>query len=254
MATQIIGARARQSAERRFYSRMAFFMAAVVLIGFGPSFYARGYVHWPRPSPTLPPSVMLHGILFSVWMLVFVAQTQLVAAGRRDLHIRLGGMAMLLAIAIVPLMYLVTVGQVPRANQPAFTDPLNWTIVPLAIIPPYVFMLWTGWSRRRDAQWHKRAMLGAALMLLDPAIGRLPLGPPILPVFALLNMITLATFVPLIRWDLRSLGRAHPATILGLSLLALALAVRLVFLATGAWAPVAEYLPGIADWSLFSQA
>ena len=74
----------RQYSERKFYSRMALFMVLVVLIGFAPSFYLRGYVHYPRPNPTLPPAVLLHGMLFSVWMLVLVAQTQLVAAGRRD--------------------------------------------------------------------------------------------------------------------------------------------------------------------------
>jgi hypothetical protein len=232
------------SAERRFYSRMAIFMVAVVFLGFAPSFYLRGYVTVPRPNPTLPPMLILHGLLFTLWMLVFVAQTQLVAAGRRDLHIKLGSAALVLAVALIPLMYLVAVWQVERANQMPFTTPLNWSIVPLALIPAYAVLLWNGWNRRRDGQWHKRMMLGAALVMMDPAIGRTPL-PPILPFFALSNLLAVATFVPLLMWDKRSLGRIHPATLFALAVVVLMHLVRLAFLATGSWEPIARHLPGV---------
>ena len=66
---------AERSAERRFYSRMALFLVAVVFIGFAPSFYLRGLVpEFPRPNPTLPPAVLLHAGLFTLWMLIFVAK------------------------------------------------------------------------------------------------------------------------------------------------------------------------------------
>ena len=58
---------------------MAIFLVVIVCFGFGPSFYLRGIVPpYPRPNPTLPPAVILHGLVFTLWMLVFVAQTQLV--------------------------------------------------------------------------------------------------------------------------------------------------------------------------------
>src|SRR3990170_7691332 len=138
MATITSAAGNRILDERRFYSRMALFLALLVFIGFAPSFYLRGIVPaYPRPNPTLPPSVLLHGGLFTLWMLVFVAQTQLVANRRTDLHMKLGKASMLLALAIPPMMYLVAVWQVERANVPPFTDPLNWTILPLTAIPAY---------------------------------------------------------------------------------------------------------------------
>ena len=81
MATVAASPAERLSAERKFYSRMALFLVLVVLLGFGPSFYLREIVPaYPRPNPTLPLSVLVHGSLFTLWMLVFVAQTQLVAA------------------------------------------------------------------------------------------------------------------------------------------------------------------------------
>ena len=186
MATVTTPRAEQLSAERRFYSRMALFLVALMFIGFAPSFFLRDIVpSYPRPNPTLPPAVLLHGALFTLWMLVFVAQTQLVANRRTDIHMKLGKASMVLALLIVPMMYLIGVWQVERANQPPFTDPLNWTAVPLAAIPPYAILVWTGWTRRKQAQWHKRAMLGAAIVVVaGPAIGRLPIAPPIFAGFA----------------------------------------------------------------------
>jgi hypothetical protein len=248
MATIADTAADRKSAERKFYSRMALLLMAIVFLGFAPSFYLRGVVpSYPRPNPSLPLSVLLHGGLFTLWMLVFIAQTQLVAAGRRDVHMKLGVVGMLLALAIVPMMYLITVWQVERANQPPFTDPLTWTIIPLAVILPYAWMIWTGWSRRREAQWHKRAMLSAAiLVMMGPAIGRLPIAPPTLLGFSVVLLLGMALFVPLILWDRRSLGRVHPATWLGIAMGAGSVFVPLLVFWSGAdWAAVARQFPGV---------
>ncbi len=235
------------SAERRFYSRMALFLVALMLIGFAPSFYLRDIVPaYPRPNPTLPPSVLAHGALFTLWMLVFVVQTQLVANRRTDLHMKLGKASMLLALLIVLMMYLIGVWQVERANQPPFTDPLNWTIVPFAAIPAYAILVWTGWKRRKQAQWHKRAMLSAAIIVVaGPSIGRLPIAPPTFGGFAFQMLLGLALFVPLMLWDRRSLGHVHPATWLGFGLLAASVIISLTAIGTGAWAPIAQHLPGI---------
>ena len=247
MATMAGGPAERVSAERRFYSWMAIGLVAVVLLGFGPSFYLRGVVPaYPRPNPSLPPSVILHAALFTAWMLVLVAQTQLVYRGRRDLHMQLGAASMLLAIAIIPTMYLVAVWQVGRANQPPFTDPLNWTAVPLAVIPAYAWVVWQGWRRRREAQWHKRLMLGAAiLVVLGPAIGRLPIAPPTIGGFLFSMLVGLALYVPMFLWDRRSLGRTHPATWLVFIIAVAVSLIPIALIAAGAWAPVARHLPGI---------
>ena len=237
----------RQKAERRFYSGMALFLVAVVLIGFGPSFYFRGIVpEFPRPNPSLTPFVILHGLLFTLWMAVFIAQVQLVSAGRRDIHMKLGSASMLLAIAMVPVMYLTSVWQVARANQPPFTTPLDWTALPLAAIPAFAYLVYQGWKRRREAQWHKRLMLGAAIVVVvGPAFGRMPIAGPGAIGFSVQMALSLLFFLPLIRWDKRSLGRMHPATWTGLAVYALATFVPVALIVTGTWAPVARYLPGV---------
>lgn len=248
MATIVASGADRKSAERKFYTRMALFLVFIVLLGFGPSFYLRGIVpSYPRPNPTLPPWVILHGTLFTLWMAVLVAQTQLIAARKHEIHMRLGKAAMLFAILLVPVMYLTAVWQVARANQAPFTDPLTWTIVPLAVIIPFIVVVWNGWAKRRDAQSHKRLMLSAAiLVVMGPSIGRLPIAPPTVAGFTVQMFVGFLLFVPLVLWDRRTTGEVHPATKFGIAMAALWVVFPLaVFWLNLPWAKVAAHLPGV---------
>jgi hypothetical protein len=248
MATVVASGSDRKASERKFYSRMALFLVFLVLLGFSPSFYLRGIVpSYPRPNPTLPPAVILHGTVFTIWMALIVAQTQLIAGRKHAVHMQLGKLGMLFAILMIPVMYLTAVWQVARANQPPFTDPLTWTIVPLSVIIPFAILVWNGWQHRRDVQFHKRMMLSAAiLVVMGPSIGRLPLGPPILPVMTVQLLLGLALFIPLFIWDRRTLGHTHPATRFAFAVAAITVAVPLaVFWFNLPWAKVAAHLPGV---------
>ena len=56
MATVAAPPADRKASERKFYTRMALFLVAIVFLGFAPSFYLKGFVPpYPRPNPTLPP-------------------------------------------------------------------------------------------------------------------------------------------------------------------------------------------------------
>jgi len=248
MATIMASAADRKASERKFYSRYALFLVFIVLLGFGPSFYLRGIVPaYPRPNPTLPPFVILHGTVFTLWMALIVTQTQLISARKHELHMQLGKLGMLFAIAMIPVMYLAAVWEVARANQAPFTDPLTWTIVPLATIIPFGALVWNGWKNRRDIQTHKRLMLSAAiLVVMGPAIGRLPIAPPSTLGFTIQMLAGFLLFVPLILWDRRTLGHLHPSTRFGIGMAVLWVIFPLaVFWLHLPWAKVAAHLPGV---------
>lgn len=248
MATIAASAGERKASERKFYTRMALFLVLLVLLGFSPSFYLKGIVPpYPRPNPTLPPAVILHGTVFSLWMAVIVAQTQLISARRHEVHMRLGKLGMCLAILMIPVMYLTGVWQVARANQPPFTDPLTWTIVPLSVIVPFAILVWNGWQHRRDVQFHKRMMLSAAIMVvMGPAIGRLPIAPPTTLGISIQLLLGLLLFVPLFIHDRRKDGHVHRASTLGFAMAAIPVFVPLaVFWLNLPWAKVAAHLPGV---------
>src|SRR5438067_6135918 len=223
MATIVASPADRKASERKFYSRMALFLVFLVLLGFAPSFYLRGIVPaYPRPNPSLPPTVVLHGSVFTIWMALIIAQTQLIAARKHQVHMRLGKLGMLFAILMIPVMYVTAVWQVARTNQPPFTDPLTWTIVPLAVIIPFAALVWGGWANRRSVQTHKRLMLSSAILVVaGPTIGRLPISPPVLPGFTVQLLLGLLLFVPLIVWDRRTTGKIHSATKFGFAMMAL---------------------------------
>ena len=200
MATIAAPAPDRKAAERKFYSRMAILLVVVVFLGFAPSFYLRGVVpEYPRPNPTLPPAVIFHGLMFTLWMALLVTQTQLVSTRRVETHMKLGKAAMLLAIALIPVMYLTAVWAVPRESHPPFTDSLNWTAIPLAVIPAFAFLVYEAWRRRKQAQWHKRLMLSATIMFAaGPGFSRIPLAPPTFWGFTIQLLVgTALLFVPL---------------------------------------------------------
>lgn len=248
MATIVASPADRKTSERKFYTRMALFLVFLVLLGFGPSFYLRGIVPaYPRPNPTLPPTVILHGSVFTLWMALIVTQTQLISARKHEIHMRLGKLTVLLAVLMIPVMYLTAVWQVARANQAPFTDPLTWTIVPLSVIIPFAIMVWNGWSKRRDAPWHKRSMMSAAiLVVMGPSIGRLPIAPPTIVGFTFVFLLGLLLFVPMFVHDRRLLGHVHPATRLGFTMAVISVAIPLAVFWSGAnWAGVAAKLPGV---------
>lgn len=250
MATVAAPAPDRKASERKFYSRMAILLVAVVFLGFAPSFYLRGMVpEYPRPNPSLPPAVMFHGLAFTLWMALLVIQTQLIATRRTEVHMRLGKAAMVVAVALIPLMYLIAVWAVARGSHPPFTDGLNWTAIPLAVVPAFGFLIYEAWRRRKQAQWHKRLMLGATILFAaGPGFSRIPLAPPSFWGFAAQLLIgTALLFAPVFLWDRRTEGKVHPATWTGYGVATAAAIVPLALIYTESWAGIAARLPGVGS-------
>lgn len=225
----------RSARERQFYGRMTIAMMVVVFIGFAPSFYLRGLVHVPRPNSPMTIVLWAHGLVFTVWMLLFWWQTRLIAAGNRQTHMKLGLGGFVLAIVMLVLMFETAIQQIARATQPPFVDPLSWTAVPLSTIPQFVVFLWFGWQHRRDAQAHKRAMLILALLMMEPAIGRFPIFQPSFIGQYAAAFIAWAMIVPLVIWDRRSRGELHWVTLLGLFVTSAVLLLRFSIWTTVGW-------------------
>ena len=85
--------------DHLFFSSAALLMLVTVFVGFAPSYYLAGVFRAQLPSPI----IHVHGAVFSLWILLLVTQTSLVAAGRVDLHRPLGIAAFLVACLMVVL-------------------------------------------------------------------------------------------------------------------------------------------------------
>src|ERR1700684_1683911 len=99
MATEVIGHHGDRRSDNLFFSGMAVIVLASVLVGFAHTYYLAGVFKAPLPNLL----VHIHGAVFSCWILLLIVQTSLVAAGRVDLHRRLG----LLGFALACLMVIV---------------------------------------------------------------------------------------------------------------------------------------------------
>jgi len=91
------------SDERLFFTALARHHVMAVVIGFGRTYYLRAFIPPPEFIKPATPLVHLHGMLFSAWIALFMVQTSLVAAGRRDLHMKLGlaGLPLVLSMIVV---------------------------------------------------------------------------------------------------------------------------------------------------------
>jgi hypothetical protein len=85
------------STDRRFFAGMAVAITVSVFAGFAPRYFLKGLYG----TPALSPFVHLHGMVFTSWIFLLLAQTMLVSARRTDLHRRLGMVGALLAIAML---------------------------------------------------------------------------------------------------------------------------------------------------------
>ncbi len=157
------------------------------------------------------------------WQLLFLTQTILVAAGRTDLHRRLGVAGGVLAAAVVVAGVHATVSQpafyAARGMEPPF--PMEMLVVGNI----FGFGLFAGLvasaiALRRDTASHRRLIYWACIVTMGPALtpGR-SLGATILPYFPATfpPEIALAwiAWIALLLHDWRTARRFHPATIVG---------------------------------------
>src|SRR5262245_25318706 len=110
--------RASRTGARRklrwFFPTVSGLLLAVLVFGFAPSFFLRGLIRIPVPLASLPPYLVAHGLLLTAWYALVLVQTCLVAAHRTDLHRRLGVLAAVVAVLLVPVSRLVLVRAIPR--------------------------------------------------------------------------------------------------------------------------------------------
>ena len=231
----------RLIAERRFFVGMAAVMVVATFVGFAPSYYLSSVFAGPRLSLL----VHVHGAIFTLWMLLYVLQTGLISAGRTDVHRVIGPVAVLVAIAMVPLgiaTAIITKQVTAAAHLPPQGPPL---VFPLGAL--LTFAVLTGWAvaMRKRAAWHKRLMLLGTLALLTTPLARVTrlLHLPLMPALGGI-ILTDVILLALVAYDLRTSGKLHAATKWGGAFFLLTQLIRIVLNMTPAWQAFAKSLTG----------
>ena len=155
----------------RFHVWLGFWMVAIVLIGFWPTYF------WPllRGTLAIPTVVHAHALVFLGWMAVLMTQVIVAARGNVRLHRRIGRWGIAYG-CIVIVMGLI----VGPANAVIKVDSGVWTrdeaarSLLVTIGDMVSFAIWFGaaiWYRARP-EVHKRLMVVATVVLLFAALAR----------------------------------------------------------------------------------
>ena len=225
----------RWQRDRVFYTSLPIAMALAVIVGFAPTYYLKAAFG----TPALRPLYHLHGLLFSCWMLLLIAQPTLIALRRTDVHRRVGAAGAVLALAMTLMALAVTLDLGRRGVGPPGVSPLAFLIVPFSTIVVFPILIGAALKWRRRTETHKRLMLIGTLELVPAGLARWsvvgPLGP--LAYFGFTDVFLIAMLV----YDRTSRGRFHPATIWGGLFLVASQALRIVAGETAAWQAFARW-------------
>jgi hypothetical protein len=224
--------------DRQFYTGMAIAAAAVVFFGFAPTFYLRS-----GSSTPLPTYLVVHGVLFTTWIALFIAQTSLVAARRTDVHRKLGWATV--ALAAVMVVVGTTAGIV--SMQGHFPDQgavaLSFLTTPLFSMVMFATLIAAAVRFRRDPQTHKRLMLLATISILDAAVARLPFDVLRSSAWAYLPATDLFLAAAIL-YDVASRRTVHPVYVWGGALIVIEQALRIPVGDTAAWQAIARSIIG----------
>jgi hypothetical protein len=204
----------------RFWQRMAIGLALFIIIGFL-QFALRGFVD-PMAAPFW---VHLHGVAMLAWLGLLIVQPTLVSRDNLPLHRRLGWIGASLALLIAGLGIFTGLASLVLHRFPPFFAPPYFLVLTTVEALVFGLMVWAAVRRRHTTDWHRRLMIGATIVILEPALGRilpLPLmiGWSDIPI----GLIQLAVVGIIALHDRRTLGRVHPAT---KAIAAIVIAVRI---------------------------
>ena len=164
-----------------FYFGMAVAMSIIVFIGFGPSFYLNAYfakaVNIP-PVSIWPTLLLVHGLVFSGWMVLLMVQTGLVVKAQIRWHRRTGLVGAALAASMVAVGTAAQLAQTHRMLSTGEFDN-NFVLGPGvffgALLSMVVFAALVGSAvyLRRRPEAHKRLTLLATAAIIGAATGRI---------------------------------------------------------------------------------
>lgn len=213
--------------DRWIFVFMAAWFIAIVLVGFVPDSITKVQLIEAGRRAPFPLVLHMHAVAMGSFLLLLLAQTWLMATGRRALHMQLGIAGMVLAVALVvigfilaPTMYYQVRGAVqfgPPSVREALAPvvPFLENILLLQISAGLMFALFVTIAlraRAKDAGLHKRLMFLAVAVPLGAAISRMHWLPSTMPDRPLsINLFVLMAIAPMFVWDVIRNRRVHKA-------------------------------------------
>lgn len=247
--------------DRWIYVFTAVSFIAVTLAGFIPDALHKMELVRTGRRPPFPLSLHFHAAFMGLFLLLLLTQTLLMATGRRDLHRRLGRVAMVLVPAMVVVGFILVptiyhqAWSAMQAAAPQLRPRLQQRIFILDLILLFQLrvgilfplFIWIGLrARMADPGLHKRMMLLATAVPLPAAIDRISWLPTSIPMSSLsTELYMLAIVSPMFVWDLIRNRAVHKAYLMWFAAnLAFAVATYVLWRSAW-WHSVAHRLMGV---------
>lgn len=228
------GSRATPRAFGR--SRFHVIAALVLAVSMVAGFYFDLSKYVIHPKVRFPAILGVHSAVFVAWMVLYLTQTVLIQARQVRLHRTLGGLGLVLALAMPPLG-IATAIVMRRFDVVTFHSrdvslDLAFLSTPLADIIAFTPCAWIGIALRKRRDYHARLMFLAIASVAETGFGRLPIPGATKWFFA----SNLAFYAAGMLHDRLTIGHVHKVYRIAVPLIVLDEAVAMVlWLAHPAW-------------------
>ena len=133
-----------------------------ILVVFARTFFLRAFFD----VPPIPAYLYVHGVVLTAWFALVFAQTVLVARDRTAEHRRLGVVAAVVAVLVVPISAYVAIRAVPRGFAAGLPKTAIQQVVlgDLFSLVEFSAFVGTGLYLRRRPDIHKRLMIASCFV------------------------------------------------------------------------------------------
>jgi hypothetical protein len=190
-------------------------IAGIVAWGFWETYYSRAFTR-----ADLPAIVHVHAGVFSIWVLVLLAQAAVVVAGNVRLHRQIGNVGMVYGTLVFSVGLLVSVGAPALRVRAAFYPLEVGGVIALYNLTDMLLFgafLALAFAYRNRPELHKRWIIAATAALCGAALGRVVPGNT--PQYLLL---WLSPLLAMIAVDLAMRRRVHWIPVISGALLVVA--------------------------------
>ncbi len=218
--------------EQRLFRATAFLFPLLMFVGFAKSYYLHALFNAP-PITTL--NVHLHGLVMTLWIVLFAVQIILIRTKNVKTHMRLGMFGVGLAVAVVISgIYTTYDSLIIRSEKIIGMNPHSFIIIPFTSLVVFVILFSAAIHYRKRPTEHKSLMFLTAINFLPFAFSRMPFVPEEIQIpwaFGGPILIAIAAFA----WFSIKTGKFNMAFAAGLVLIIISVPLRLALMESPIW-------------------
>lgn len=214
--------------EHIFFSGMTLLLLVTFFIGFASSYYLAGITNAPLPGKI----IHIHAIVFTIWMLLLVAQVSLTFINKVKFHRQLGIISFCYIFLMIPTGLMASVDTLKRTIAPGIDELLF--MINITMLLAFTSFMAAAYKMKQNPAAHKRLILIANIALIFAGLIRWPFNLFFhnIPFAARASYLFL---LPLVLYDLWSMRKIHRVTLWSSILLIFVFELRFMIAKTAVW-------------------